>query len=158
MNLKDYNIENIVFIQQRVRYLIGACKLYNTKDSIVYKSIYSIMNNIYTNFDKNIINQLNYNSNLSKLEHILNTYKTIPKNITLSNLKIYNIKHLTHKLYLIQKELIDICKRNGSNKMDTIFPLLFFTEINQIKFYTNNNIIISSYDKSIFLRIAIRAI
>ena len=71
-----------------------------------------------SNIQTNIINQLNYNSNLSKLEHILNTYKTIPKNIRLCDLKIYNIGYLNHKLYLIQKELIDICKKNGSGSID----------------------------------------
>ena len=58
MTLKEYNIDNIVFIQQRTRYLIQKCKLYNYRVSTIYQSIYSIMNNIYTNFDKNIINQL----------------------------------------------------------------------------------------------------
>ena len=78
MNLKDYNINNIIFIQDRLKYLIHVCQEYNKKVSILYKSIYSIMNNIYNSFDKNIINQLNYNNNLSKLEHILNKYKTLP--------------------------------------------------------------------------------
>ena len=135
MNLKDYNINNIIFIQDRLKYLIHVCQEYNKKVSILYKSIYSIMNNIYNSFDKNIINQLNYNNNLSKLEHILNKYKTLPKNINVHNLKSYNIKILNKNFMDLHSELISISEKNGSNKLDTLFPLLFFKHIDKIKFY-----------------------
>ena len=148
MNLKDCNMNNIIFVQQRLRHLIYKCQEYNKRVSILYQSIYSIMKNINNSFDKNIINQLNYNNNLSKLENVLNIYKTLPKNISVYDLKSYNIKLLNKNLKELYRKLIIIAEKNGCSKMDTLFPLLFFKEIEKTDFYSDKNIV--SYINNIF--------
>jgi ATP-dependent Lon protease len=155
INYKNYlekDIKSLVKCQRIIRNRIKDIREINKTINICYNSIYSIMKRIHSNFVLGITSQYEYNFNNVKLYEELESFRIIPRPLTLRNLKIHSIDYIRTTIYNILFNLIDIMKRVGINsifdslslitKQSLKKTLLHFNDKDKNLIYFFNNVFI----------------
>ena len=117
INYLEEDIKSLVKCQRIIRNRMKDIREINKTTNICYNSIYSIMKRIHSNFVLGITSQYEYNFNNVKLDEELESFITIPRPLTLRDLKIHSIDYIRTTIYTILFNLIDITKRVGINSI-----------------------------------------
>jgi ATP-dependent Lon protease len=117
-------LQNIIFIQQRLKFLLVIKNNFNSKYTIIKNILYKLSNIIVTNYNNEIISQYIYTNNLTKLEELTNKFQKINTNINLKNVLMENLK-LTKLICL----LIKVSKECGIDNLSN-FLLIINENIN----------------------------
>ena len=105
----------------------------NNELDFIYKIIYSIMFRLKESYKNYIISQENYNTNMDKLEEIVNKYKQYKLNINLKTLKRTEKFKIIKIISKIKLDLINISKKTGIYNLEDLVRLVFNKTLNNIK-------------------------
>ena len=122
MDLKKYSISDISkikIIQRNLRSRLEKIKNINDRMNRLYNIIYGIMKRIHNNFILGIIDQFEYNSNMSILDTQLLNFKKIPRPFKLKDLVNFTVDHIIDNLI---ESLLDIVKSTGT---ECIFDIIY---------------------------------
>lgn len=113
------NSENILFIQNRIKFILNIKNKFSKKYNQIKNILYSLSNIIVNNYNNEIITQYIYTNNLSSLEELTFKFQNIKYNVSFKNILEEN-----KKLNSINSAIINITKQCGINSLSSLLLLL----------------------------------
>jgi ATP-dependent Lon protease len=149
MDLTKYNINSIILIQNRFRFIKYQIKKNNDEIENLYNIIFGLMRRIHSNFESNIIPQYKYNNFINKLDSTTNKFKELPRPVNFSNLKDVSNYQISEIIKYIRNDLKNIAKETGCYSIfDTIELCLdskYFVKNDKLLYFYNRVFIPTSY-------------
>ena len=144
------NYQSLMSFQRKTRLLMNIKNNFNKELNIIYEIIYGIMNRIHENFKNDIIPQHKYNSNLNKLDSIVDLFKNLDKPYTLLSIK-NNIKKIRDDINKIKEELKNLSSECGTRNLFDIINLCFSSSLEYLlsnREYGNDKNLINFFNKT----------
>ena len=129
MNNIDKSIRKI---QQKYRLRRKIINNFNKELDILYNLIYSCTYRINESYNNNVFSQHKYNTNINKLEGIVNSYRELPKPLRLSDLVDIKISFIREKINSIKKNLCEICTDCGAMNINDILLIAIGKDLSYI--------------------------
>ena len=131
------NEKLITKIQKYVRNKLVFIKKINDEINFIYDTMFSITNRLNDSFQKNFITQDSYNSSMYSLEKILTNFQQFPEKVSFKALQSVSKYSIFIAISKIKLELINICRKCGSNNIFNIIKLILNTDIYDNGFRNN---------------------
>ena len=133
------NEKIIIKIQQYVRDKLKFIKNTNDEIDFIYETMFAITNRLNDSFQKNFITQDSYNLTMESLEKILLDLKVFPMKINFKVLQKNSKYSLLITISKIKLELINICRKCGTNNITNIIKLILNINIYDEQFQKKFN-------------------
>ena len=140
-------IQNIIFIQNRIRFINYIVKITRINKQNLYEYMQNIMNRNNINYNLSINSNYIYNLVNNKLLTISNVFSNIP------DITFKNRNSVFMKLKNLKSKLIEIIKITGSKNINDLIMINYdiqldklFKQNNELLMFLNNNFNPISYD------------
>ena len=108
----------------------------NKKLNVVYNTLLSIMNNLTSNYNNNVIAQDKYVQSMIKLDEVLNMYSTLPRPLTIGVFHESVNENLTTRIHFIEYRTVELVKACGAKNCYDILNCLVGPLWNEGRRYT----------------------
>ena len=123
MNISSNKLNNLIFIQTRLRYLYNQKIIINRRLDVIYKILTSIIKNIQYLYLHKVITQASYNSSMYLLENIFNNFRKLPRSIKIYDFKDIKIYQFRDIIFKLKNDLLKFTNNHGCVDVGDIIKL-----------------------------------
>jgi len=116
-------------------------KKINLELKYIFDTIQNLMKTIHLHFKNDILNQHDYNTNITKLEEILNKFNVLPNPINLCDMKTLNFKKIREIINYLNNELKVVCQNSGAYTINDLVKIVIKKKLNsddKLTIFLNN--------------------
>ena len=125
--IEQKHIDNISLVQKSFREKYNKLQELNKKMCLLYKTFFSITIRLTEDFDKRVVTNDKYNTELSKLEELSYRFTTLPMPMSINNLYRANITidSVIDIIEDVHEQLYVSSRTNGTQYLNDIFNFYF---------------------------------
>ena len=139
--MEKKHIDVFVFLILKYKLHKKILKKINGELKEIFNNIQNLMKTIHSHYKNDIVDQQNYNSNINKLEDILNKFKALPNPIKISDLKNIKYKEIREIINHLKTETKNLCCLTGAYTIKDTINILINKNINsddKLTLFLNN--------------------